>query len=52
MNITPSRFEKALRDSIENKKVQIQKYFNISYSIKNSTFIALLVNKIKEDCEI
>lgn len=52
MNTTSSRFEKALRDSINGREIQIQKYFNINYSIKNSIFIALLVNKIKEDCEM
>jgi len=52
MNTTPSRFERALRHSIENRKVQIQEYFGINYSIKNSSFIALLVDKVKEECEI
>ena len=52
MNTTSSRFEKALRDSIKGREMQIQKYFNINYSIKNSTFIALLISKIKEECEM
>lgn len=52
MNTTSSRFEKALRDSIKDREIQIQKYFNINYSIKNSTFIALLISRIKEECEM
>lgn len=51
MNTTPERVERALRHAIDGKYEEIQKYFNINYSIKNSTFLALLVDKVRNEME-
>lgn len=49
VNTTPSKFERALRHSIEGRKDDIQRYFNTGCKIYNSSFLALIVDKIKEE---
>ena len=48
---TPSGYERALTYSLRDRKEEIQRYFNVDYSIKNSTFLALLVDKVKGEIE-
>lgn len=51
MNTTPERVERALRHALDGKTEEIQKYFNIDYSIRNSTLLALIVDKVRNDME-
>lgn len=51
MNTTPSRVERALRHAISEKTTEIQKYFNIDYSIRNSTLLALIVDKVRNEAQ-
>ena len=50
-NTTGSRVERALRHAIEDKEETIQRYFNVSYDIDNSAFLALLAREMeREEC--
>lgn len=51
LGTTPSGYERALTYSLRDRKEEIQRYFNIDYSIKNSTFLALLVDKVKGEID-
>lgn len=46
-NTTKSRVDRNLRHTYEDKKEMIQKYFNVSYKIDNSTLLALMTREIE-----
>lgn len=46
-NTTKSKVERNLRHTYEDKKEMIQKYFNVSYKINNSTLLALMTREIE-----
>lgn len=44
---TPTRAERALRHSFENKKDFIRKYFGVNCNINNSMLLALLAREMR-----
>ena len=48
-NTTYSRVERALRHAYEYVKGNLQEYFNINYTINNSTFLLLALEDIRKE---
>lgn len=48
-NTTNSKVERALRHAYEYIKKDIEKYFNIKYTLNNSTFLLLMLEELKEE---
>lgn len=46
-NVTPSKIEKGMRDLIKDSENIIKDYFNVTYKITNSSFLALITDKIR-----
>lgn len=48
-NTTSSRVERALRHAYEYIRKDVEQYFNINYSINNSTFLLLALEDIRKE---